>query len=131
MPTIFTKIVKGEIPCHKILENENYLAFLEIKPVNPGHTLVIPKTEVDYFFDLEDSDLGNLMVFAKKVAEALKSAVPCERIGIMVAGLEVRHAHVHLIPILKSGTELTFTRAKETPNEELSVLAQKIRTHLK
>lgn len=130
MPTIFTRIVKGEIPCQKIAEDENYLAFLEIKPVNPGHTLVIPKREVDYFFDLEDSELGGLMIFSKKVAKAIKAAVPCKRIGAMVAGLEVRHAHVHLIPILESGTELTFTRAKETSAEELSSLAQKIRAHL-
>lgn len=130
MPTIFTKILSGEILAHKILENEKYLAFLDIRPVNPGHTLVIPKQEVDYIFDLEDELLKGLMVFAKKVARAIKSAVPCQKVGVMVAGIEVPHAHIHLIPINSVG-DLNFARAKAMPQEELGAIASKIRAALK
>jgi histidine triad (HIT) family protein len=130
MASLFTRIIQGEIPAHKILENEQYLAFLDIRPVNPGHTLVIPKQEVDYIFDVADKTLEGLIVFAKKVAKAIEKAVPCKRVGVMVAGLEVPHAHVHLIPILESLTELNFSRAKSATQEELASIASKIRKNL-
>ena len=130
MPTIFTKILSGEILAHKILEDDRYLAFLDIRPVNPGHTLVIPKQEIDYIFDIEDELLKGLIVFAKKVAKAVGKAIPCKKIGVMVAGLEVPHAHVHLIPILESLSELNFARAKSISQEELAAIALKIRAHL-
>ena len=103
MATIFSRIVKGEIPCYKIAENEQFFAFLDINPVAKGHTLVIPKREVDYIFALDDNELGDMMVFAEKVAKAIEKAVPCKRIGVAVIGLEVPHAHIHLIPISKEG----------------------------
>ena len=99
MASLFSRIIDGEIPCHKICEDEHYLAFLDIRPINPGHTLVIPKKEIDYLFDVDDDLLGGMMVFAKKIAHAIKEEVECKRIGVMVAGLEVPHAHIHLIPI--------------------------------
>src|SRR5438105_729578 len=99
MTSIFTKIINGEIPCHKISENNKFLAFLDVFPLVEGHVLVIPKKEIDYIFDLEDSDLAEMMVFAKHVAKALKLAVPCKRIGVAVIGLEVPHAHIHLVPM--------------------------------
>ncbi len=129
MPTLFTKIISGEIPAHKILEDNRYLAFLDLRPVNPGHTLVIPKQEIDYIFDMEDELLKGLMVFAKKVARAIGKAFPCKKVGIMVAGIEVPHAHVHLIPINSVG-DLSFARAKTATQEELAAAAQKIRTNL-
>ena len=97
--TIFSKIIAGEIPCYKIAEDENYFAFLDIRPLTKGHTLVIPKQEEDYIFGLDDATLSGLMLFAKKVATAIESAVPCVRVGVAVIGLEVPHAHIHLIPI--------------------------------
>ncbi|HRY85698.1 MAG TPA: HIT family protein [Candidatus Omnitrophota bacterium] len=130
MPTLFTKILSGEIPAHKILENDKYLAFLDIRPVNPGHTLVIPKQEIDYIFDIEDELLKGLIVFAKRVAKGVRKAVPCKKVGVMVAGLEVPHAHVHLIPIIESLTELNFALAKSMPQEELAEIAEKIRKNL-
>ena len=99
MATIFTKIVKGEIPCYKIAEDENYFAFLDINPLREGHTLVVPKKEVDYIFDLDDKYLSGMMVFSKKVAAAIKSVIPCNRIGVAILGLEVPHAHIHLVPM--------------------------------
>lgn len=131
MASIFTKIVQGEIPAHKIAETEDYLAFLDIQPLVKGHTLVIPKKEIDYIFDLEDDDLSGLMVFSKKVARAVEAAVPCARIGVSVVGLEVPHAHVHLIPI-NSVADMSFTREKLSPSqEELSETAAAIRKHYK
>ena len=103
MATIFSKIVKGEIPCYKITEDERFFAFLDINPVMKGHTLVIPKQEDDYIFHLDDEELAAMMVFAKKVAKAIEKAVPCKRIGVAVIGLEVPHAHIHLIPITQEG----------------------------
>ena len=103
MATIFSKIVKGDIPCYKIAEDERFFAFLDINPVMKGHTLVIPKRETDYLFSLEDDELADMMVFAKKVAKAIEKAVPCKRIGVAVIGLEVPHAHIHLIPITQEG----------------------------
>ncbi len=129
MPTIFTKILAGEISAHKILENDNYLAFLDIRPVNPGHTLIIPKQEIDYIFDIEDELLQGLAVFAKKVAKAIGKAFPCKKVGVMVAGIEVPHAHIHLIPINSVG-DLSFARAKAATPEELAAAAQKIRANL-
>jgi histidine triad (HIT) family protein len=121
--------MNGEIPCHKICEDKNYLAFLDIRPINPGHTLVIPKKEIDYIFDIEDGLLGGMMVFAKKVAGAIKKGVECERIGIMVAGLEVPHAHIHLIPIFRIA-DLNFANAKSANNDDLSKIAQQIRSYI-
>lgn len=129
MASLFTRIINGEIPCHKICEDENYLAFLDIRPINPGHTLVIPKKEVDYLFDVDDDLLGGMMIFAKKVAHAIRKEVECERIGIMVAGLEVPHAHIHLIPISQI-PDLNFANAKPAENDELAKVAEKIRTHI-
>ena len=129
MPTIFTKIIHGEIPAHKVLENAEFLAFLDVKPINPGHTLVIPKKEVDYVFDLEDELLGKLMIFAKKVAGGIKKAVPCEKVGVMVAGLEVRHVHIHLVPIFSVG-DLNFAKAKPASQEELAAVADKIQRRM-
>ena len=129
MPTLFSKIIAGEIPAHKILEDDRYLAFLDLRPVNPGHTLVIPKQEIDYIFDIEDELLRDLMVFAKKVARAIGKAFPCKKVGVMVAGIEVPHAHVHLIPI-HSVSDLSFARAKTATPEKLASAAQKIREAL-
>ena len=103
MATIFSRIVKGEIPCYKIAEDDRFFAFLDINPVMKGHTLVIPKREDDYIFNLDDEELGAMMVFAKKVAKAIEKAVPCKRIAVAVIGLEVPHAHIHLIPITQEG----------------------------
>lgn len=130
MPTIFTKIINGEIPCHKIAEDENFLAFLDIMPLAEGHTLVIPKKEIDYIFDIDDDLLAGLMLFAKKIAPALQQAVPCKRIGVSVIGLEVPHAHVHLIP-LNMMNDINFTREKLKPSqEELKATAEKIKGYL-
>ncbi len=127
MATIFTKIVQGEIPCHKIAESADYLAFLDIRPLKKGHTLVIPKKEVDYIFDLEDEPLGGLLVFAKKVAKALQTVIPCKRIGLAVIGLEVPHTHVHLVPI-NSIADLSFEHGfLSMTQEELAAVAQEIR----
>ncbi len=129
MATIFTKIVNGEIPSHKIAETEDYLAFLDIRPIKRGHTLVIPKKEVDYIFDIEDEDLSGLLVFAKKVAKAIKATVPCKRIGVAVIGLEVPHAHVHLVP-MDAISDLSFEHGfLSTNQEELAALAAAIRAH--
>jgi histidine triad (HIT) family protein len=130
MPTLFTRIVKGEIPCHKICEDERFLAFLDIRPINPGHTLVIPKKEIDYIFDLDDALLGGILVFSREVAAAIKKSVECRRIGIMVAGIEVPHAHVHLVPIQSVG-DLNFAKAKPADDQELAQMADKIRKNLK
>lgn len=103
MATIFSRIINGEIPCYKIAENDKFFAFLDINPVSKGHTLVVPKKEVDYIFTLGDEELGEMMVFAKKVVAAIEKAMPCKRIGVAVIGLEVPHAHIHLIPIVEEG----------------------------
>ncbi|MGB0524163.1 MAG: HIT family protein [Flammeovirgaceae bacterium] len=130
MASIFTKIIQGEIPSHKIAEDENYYAFLDIFPVVEGHTLVVPKVEVDYMFDLDDDTLAGLHVFAKKVAKAIEQAVPCQRVGSAVAGLEVPHAHLHLIPINSIG-DISFTKPKlKMSPEELAATAEKIRQFL-
>jgi histidine triad (HIT) family protein len=117
MATIFSRIVKGEIPCYKIAENEQFFAFMDINPVAVGHTLVIPKREDDYIFNLEYDEIGAMMVFAKKVAKAIEKAVPCKRIGVAVIGLEVPHAHIHLIPISQEG-DMDFKKEHVHMSEE-------------
>ena len=117
MATIFSRIVKGEIPCYKIAEDEQFFAFMDINPVAVGHTLVIPKREDDYIFNLEDDEIGAMMVFAKKVAKAIEKAVPCKRIGVAVIGLEVPHAHIHLIPISREG-DMDFKKEHVHMSEE-------------
>jgi len=111
MSTIFTRIIRGEIPCYKIAEDDRYFAFLDINPLRAGHTLVIPKVETDYIFDLEDDQLAGLMVFAKKVALAIEKSIPCARIGVAVVGLEVPHVHVHLVP-MDTMNDLNFRNRK-------------------
>jgi len=127
MSSIFMKIISGEIPCHKIMEDDKYLAFLDIRPINPGHCLAIPKKEIDYIFDVDDDQLKGLIIFAKKVAQKIKKVSDCQKIGIMVAGLEVPHAHIHLIPI-NSVKDLNFANAKAATQEELAKMAEKIRS---
>ncbi|MCE9613466.1 MAG: HIT family protein [Lentisphaerae bacterium] len=129
MSSIFTSIVKGDIPCHKLAEDDRFLAFLDIRPMAEGHALVIPKQEVDYFFDLDDALLKDLMVFAKRVARALERVVPCKRVGMIVAGLEVPHAHMHLVPFSSMG-QLNFANAKPADNAALAALAAKVRAAL-
>lgn len=129
MASLFTRIINGEIPCHKIHEDENYFAFLEIRPINPGHALVVPKKEVDYLFDVDDDLLSGMMVFAKKIAHAVQKGVECKRLGVMVAGLEVPHAHIHLIPIVGL-SDLNFDKQQPAENDELARIAEKIRKHL-
>jgi histidine triad (HIT) family protein len=130
MPSIFTRIIKGEIPCEKILEDADFFAFLDIRPINPGHTLVVPKAEVDELFEVSDDILAKAMPFAKRVAAALKQSVPCRRIGVIVAGFEVPHAHIHLIPIEAEG-ELSFARARPAKPEELAVIGKRIRERIR
>ncbi|HEY8404103.1 MAG TPA: HIT family protein [Flavobacteriales bacterium] len=127
MATVFSKIVAGEIPCYKIAENDKFLAFLDITPVAKGHTLVIPKVEVDYFFDMDNELLAEINLFAKEVATKIQRVVPCKKIGVSVVGLEVPHAHMHLIPI-NTIKDMSFTgeRLKMSP-EEFESLAKKIR----
>jgi histidine triad (HIT) family protein len=110
MATIFSKIISGEIPCYKIAENDRFFAFLDINPVSKGHTLVVPKHETDYIFNLDDEELGQMMVFAKQVAKSIEKAMPCKRIALAVIGLEVPHAHIHLVPITNEG-DLDFKKA--------------------
>lgn len=129
MASIFSKIVNGEIPCHKVAENEDFLAFLDVFPIAKGHTLVIPKKEIDYIFDLDDDLYSRLFLFAKGIAPALEKTVPCVRIGISVIGLEVPHAHVHLIP-LNSMADADFSSKIKISQEELSSLAGAIRANL-
>ena len=127
MASIFTRIINGEIPCHKVAEDDQYLAFLDINPLRKGHTLVIPKQEVDYLFDLDDEILQSLLVFARPVARAIEKVIPCSRIGVSVIGLEVPHAHVHLIPI-NGIHDMDFSRPKlKLEAEELAELAASIR----
>lgn len=126
MGSIFSKIVKGEIPAYKVAEDENYLAFLDIFPVAKGHTLVIPKKEVDYIFDLEDDLFLGLQAFAKKVAIGLKKAIPCQKVGILVLGLEVPHAHIHLIPMQNEGDLLNFSKKMKLSNEEFQEIKELI-----
>ncbi len=126
MPTIFSRIVAGEIPSYKVAEDENHFAFLDINPVAPGHTLVIPKHEVDYIFDLDNEEYSGLQLFAKRVAEGIRRAIPCQRVGVAVMGLEVPHAHIHLIPI-NSEADMNFFKEKANVSpEEMSRIASAI-----
>lgn len=131
MATIFSRIAAGEIPCHKVAEDDEFFAFLDINPVAAGHTLVIPKKEIDYIFDIADPMLGRMMAFAKRVGQAQEAAIPCKRVGLAVMGLEVPHAHIHLIPITREsdmyfgGEKLTITA------DELADIAARIRKEYK
>jgi len=130
MASIFTKIIEREIPAYIVAEDSKHIAFLDINPLMIGHTLVVPKKEVDYIYDLPDNDLSDLHLFAKKVASAIKKSVPCERIGVTVMGLEVPHTHVHLIPI-NSMDDMNFSRAKLSLSKEvMEETAQRIKSHL-
>lgn len=130
MPTIFSRIISGEIPCHKIAEDDRFLAFLDIQPLVDGHVLVIPKVEVDYIFHLEDDMLAGLMVFAKRIAPAIEKAIPCKRIGVTVIGLEVPHTHIHLIPINDVG-DMNFSKRKLNPSyDDLADVAVRITANL-
>lgn len=130
MATIFTKIINGEIPSYKIAEDDKHYAFLDINPVAPGHTLVVPKKEVDYIFRLSDPELADLNIFAKKVALAMEKALPCKRIGVTVIGLEVPHAHIHLVPISKE-SDIYFSKGKMTLEpQEMERIAEAIRKEL-
>lgn len=130
MVSVFTKIVNGDIPSFKIAENDRYYAFLDINPLAKGHTLVIPKQEIDYMFDLDDDLLAGLMVFSKKVARAIGKAIDCKRVGVAVLGLEVPHAHIHLIP-LQSETDISFSNPKlKFSQEEFEQIAEAIRLEL-
>lgn len=131
MASIFTKIINREIPAFIVAEDERYIAFLDINPLVLGHTLVVPKKEVDFIFDIEDDTLAGLMVFAKKVALSVRSVVPCKRVGVAVIGLEVPHTHIHLVPMNSMG-DINFTKAKLNPSkEELAEVAEKIKSALK
>mgnify|MGYP000193516314 FL=1 len=123
--TIFSKIIAGEIPSYKCAESERFYAFLDINPVGKGHTLVVPKKEVDYLFDMDDEELAAMMVFAKKVARAIKSVIPCRKVGVAVLGLEVNHAHVHLIPLQSEG-DMDFRNKKQFSPEQMQQIAADI-----
>lgn len=130
MPSLFSKIVSGEIPCHKIAETADFLAFLDVFPLVEGHTLVIPKTEIDYIFDIEDDKLAQFHIFSKKIAHAVKNAISCKRIGVAVIGLEVPHAHIHLVP-LQTVSDINFTQPKLKPSaEELAKTCEKIKKYI-
>jgi len=130
MATIFSRIVNGEIPCYKIAENEKCFAFLDINPLAKGHTLVIPKQETDYLFELDNELLAELSVFSKKVALAIDKAIPCKRVGVAVLGLEVPHAHIHLVP-LQSEADISFSKPKlKLSQEEMEEIAAKVRSFL-
>ncbi len=130
MASIFSKIIRGEIPSYKVAEDDKYYAFLDIAPLQKGHTLVVPKREEDYLFDLSDEELAGLMVFAKKVAKAIGKTIPCERVGVAVIGLDVPHAHVHLVP-LNGGEDLNFSKPKkEFSKEEMQDCARQIAANI-
>jgi len=130
MATIFSRIIQGEIPCYKIAENDKFFAFLDINPLAQGHTLVVPKHETDYIFNIDDAELGEMMVFAKKVAMAIEKAIPCKRIGVAVIGLEVPHAHIHLVPITTEG-DLDFKKEHlKLTTEEFQQIQKKISQNL-
>jgi len=128
--TIFSRIIAGEIPCYKVAEDENYFAFLDINPMTKGHTLVVPKVEEDYIFNLNDETLSGMMIFAKKIAKSLEKSVECVRVGIAVIGLEVPHAHIHLIPINKEA-DMNFRNPKlKLSVEEMTAIAETIKNNL-
>lgn len=130
MPSIFSKIISGEIPAYVVAENEHYIAFLDVFPLKKGHTLIVPKKEVDYMFDLDDTTLSGLLIFSKEIAHAIKKAIPCNRVGVSVIGLEVPHAHVHLIPI-NSTNDMNFNNSKLSfSKDEFEEIAFSIKSHL-
>ena len=129
MASLFTKIVRGEIPCHKLAEDDRFLAFLDVRPIRPGHALVIPKEEIDQYFDLDPEAVGDIMRFAQPVAKAIQQVVPCQRVGVAVVGLEVPHAHVHLLPLDRMA-DMDFSRARPAEADELAAMAEKIRRYL-
>ena len=124
--TIFSKIINGEIPCYKIAENDEFFAFLDINPEAWGHTLVVPRHETDYIFDIDDNDLGEMFIFAKRVAEAIKAALPCRKVGLAVLGLEVPHAHVHLVPLRNEGDMDFRHKIKDPDPEKMKQIARAI-----
>jgi histidine triad (HIT) family protein len=131
MATIFSRIIAGEIPCHKVAENDQFLAFLDIQPLRMGHVLVIPKVETDYLFDIEDALLADMIVFAKKVAIGIKEVIPCKKIGVSVIGLEVPHAHIHLVP-MDTMNDMNFASTKLQPeNDALAALANELKAAIK
>ena len=125
MSTIFTKIINGEIPSYKILEDDSFYSFLDIRPIASGHTLVIPKFEVDHFYDMHNDLLSKILIFSKPIVKAIEQVIPCQRVGSIVAGLEVPHAHLHLVPIINM-TEFSFAYAKEEKKEKLSQIQKSI-----
>lgn len=130
MATIFTRIINGEIPCYKVAEDDNYFAFLDINPLKAGHTLVVPKRQTDYIFDLDDNQLTGLILFSKRVAMAIKSVIPCNRIGVAILGLEVPHAHIHLVP-MDTMEDINFKKPKlKFSAEEFRATAEKIRSKI-
>jgi histidine triad (HIT) family protein len=130
MGTIFSRILSGEIPCYKITENDKFFAFLDVFPLVNGHVLVVPKLETDYIFDIEDQELSEMIVFAKNVSRAIKKSIPCKRIGVAVIGLEVPHAHIHLVP-LNSVSDINFEKPKLKPSaQELATVAELIKNNL-
>jgi histidine triad (HIT) family protein len=130
MASIFTKIIKGEIPCYKIAENDRFIAILDAFPLVKGHTLIIPKVEVDYIFDLEDNLLSEMILFSKKIAAAIESAIPCNRIGVTIIGLEVPHAHIHLIPI-NNESDMNFKNPKlKLRKEDFETILKEIKEKL-
>ena len=130
MASIFTRIINGEIPCYKVAEDDRFIAFLDVRPLKPGHTLVVPKKEVDYIFDLDEKTVAGMMVFARKIALAMKEVIDCRRIGVAVLGLEVPHAHIHLIPLTRE-TDMLFTNPRvSVSDEENKRLAKAIGDHV-
>lgn len=130
MESVFSRIVAGDIPSYKIAEDENFYAFLDISPLMKGHTLVVPKKEVDYIFDLDDKVLADMMVFSKKVAVAIKKAIPCERVGVVILGMEVPHAHIHLIPINQESDMLLSNTRLQLPPSAFEEIAKNIRGYI-
>lgn len=126
MASVFTRIINGEIPCYRVAEDDRYLAFLDVRPLKPGHTLVVPKNEVDYIFDMDEDALAGMMLFAQKVARAMKEVIACNRIGVAVIGLEVPHAHIHLVPITREGDMLLSNPRVSLSKEENERLAIEI-----
>lgn len=131
MASIFTRIINGEIPCYRIAEDDRFIAFLDVRPLKPGHTLVVPKKEIDYIFDLDEATLAGMMLFAQKVAKAMKEVIECKRIGVAVIGLEVPHAHIHLVPLTRE-TDLLFTNPRLSLSpEEYESMAKSISDHIR
>lgn len=131
MPSIFTRIIKGEIPCYKIAESEQFFAFLDIRPISEGHTLVVPKEEIDYLYDLQDKVLGDMMIWSKKIAHAIDESLSPLRTGIIVQGLEVPHAHLHLVPLYKPSQEMSLAKPTVVTEERMTQIAETIRAAIK